>query len=68
MATEPQPVICLIRCPHCGYDLSALPPRHRCPECGFEYDETMFVLEGWRLPGLWPPRPASVAIGGAILG
>ena len=67
MATEPQAVTRLTRCPRCGYDLSALPPRHRCPECGFEYDESMFLLEGWRLPGSWPPRAESVVIGGAIL-
>lgn len=42
----------ITRCPRCGYELSALPNRHRCPECGFVYDEQMFVLEGWRLPGL----------------
>jgi hypothetical protein len=67
MATEPQPAIRLVRCPHCGYDLSALPRRHRCPECGFEYDESMFLLEGWRLPGSWPPRPETMIISGAIL-
>ncbi len=39
-----------MQCPRCGYDLAALPRRHRCPECGFAYDESMFVLEGWRLP------------------
>ena len=38
-------------CPACGYDIDGLPPRHRCPECGFVYDERMFLLEGWRLPG-----------------
>ena len=42
----------LLRCPRCNYDLGALPRSHRCPECGFVYDEKMFVLEGWRLPGL----------------
>ncbi|MHC4415911.1 MAG: hypothetical protein ACYS0G_11565 [Planctomycetota bacterium] len=42
----------LTHCPRCGYDIAALPPRHRCPECGFAYDESMFLLEGWRLPDL----------------
>jgi hypothetical protein len=27
----------------------------------------MFLLEGWRLPGSWPPRPESMVIGGTIL-
>jgi hypothetical protein len=67
MAMAPEPVIRLVSCPGCGYDLSALPPRHRCPECGFEYDESMFLLEGWRLPGSGPPRPETMIIGGAIL-
>ncbi len=42
----------LERCPGCGYALAALPRNHRCPECGFVYDESMMVLEGWRVPGL----------------
>ena len=41
----------LTRCPACNYDIAALSRRSRCPECGFAYDEKMFVLEGWRLPG-----------------
>ncbi len=41
----------LTRCPACDYDIAALSRRSRCPECGFVYDEKMFVLEGWRLPG-----------------
>ncbi len=41
----------LTRCPACNYDIGPLPARHRCPECGFGYDEKMFMLEGWRLPG-----------------
>jgi hypothetical protein len=67
MAPDPQPAIRLTQCPRCGYDLSALPRRHRCPECGFEYDESMFMLEGWRIPGLSPPRPESLIISGTIL-
>jgi hypothetical protein len=67
MDPDPQPALRLIQCPRCGYDLAALPRRHRCPECGFEYDESMFMLEGWRIPGLWPPRPESLVIGGAML-
>lgn len=26
-----------VQCPHCGYDLRAI-PEERCPECGFRYD------------------------------
>lgn len=40
----------LNRCPQCGYDLTALPAKHTCPECGLKYDESMFILEGWRVP------------------
>ncbi len=52
----PADLLRLKRCPHCDYDLAALPRHHRCPECGFEYDEWMFML------GAWPavetrPRP-----------
>jgi hypothetical protein len=42
----------LTLCPRCEYDLGELPARHRCPECGFAYDESMFVLEGWRVPDI----------------
>ncbi len=38
-------------CPACDYDIAALPRQSRCPECGFAYDEHMFMLQGWRLPG-----------------
>lgn len=51
MGNWTQSTMRLTRCPACGYDIVGLPPRHRCPECGFVYDERMFLLEGWRLPG-----------------
>ncbi len=51
MGNWTQSTMRLTRCPACGYDIEGLPPRHRCPECGFVYDERMFLLEGWRLPG-----------------
>ncbi len=41
----------LTHCPACNYDIADLSRRSRCPECGFAYDEQMFMLEGWRLPG-----------------
>ena len=50
MADWKNPTLCLTRCPRCAFDLSALPRRHRCPECGYAYDESMFMLEGFRLP------------------
>ncbi len=63
----------LHRCPRCNYDLDALPRRHRCPECGFVYDDKMFVLEGWRLPGMrawWRSMivagPFTVIVGGLL--
>lgn len=40
----------ITKCPVCRYDLTGLPKNHRCPECGFEYDETMRVWLGHRLP------------------
>ena len=51
MGNWTQSTMRLTSCPACGYDIDSLPPRHRCPECGFVYDERMFLLEGWRLPG-----------------
>ena len=51
MGNWTQSTMRLTRCPACAYDIDGLPPRHRCPECGFVYDERMFLLEGWRLPG-----------------
>jgi hypothetical protein len=53
MAFAAANVVRLTLCPRCNYDLGALPRRHRCPECGFEYDENMFLLEGWVLLGAW---------------
>ncbi len=44
---SPRDILTLARCPTCDYDLSGLPPRYRCPECGLEYDESMFLLDGW---------------------
>ena len=49
MRDLPSTSVRLIRCPKCGYDISGLPARHQCPECGFAYDQSMFLLEGWRL-------------------
>jgi len=45
------PLVQLSHCPRCSHNLAALPPRGRCPDCGFQYDEKMFLLDGWRLPG-----------------
>ncbi len=51
MGNWKQSTMRLARCPACAHDIDGLPTRHRCPECGFAYDERMFVLDGWRLPG-----------------
>jgi hypothetical protein len=50
MAVSAPHLLRLERCPRCRHDLSELPLRRRCPECGFVYDDSMFLLEGWRLP------------------
>ena len=56
----------LRRCPRCGYDIENLPRRHRCPECGFAYDESMFLLEGWRLPDFRRSARDVVRYGGGL--
>ncbi len=45
---DPRDILKLSRCPQCDYDLRTLPEEHRCPECGFSYDQSMFVVYGWR--------------------
>ena len=46
MSSDPRDILRLKHCPRCGYDLAALPRKHRCPECGFEYDDSMFIVTG----------------------
>ena len=52
----------LTHCYRCNYDLAGLPASHHCPECGFEYDDSMFLLLGWRLPPLGKKAAVRIAL------
>ena len=45
MTGKAEDILRLNYCPRCGYDIAALPGKHRCPECGYAYGPDTVCLE-----------------------
>ena len=57
-----------LSCINCGYNLRALPARHRCPECGVPTIVSVARSERTLPPGDYLYIPVAADVGGAVDG